>query len=86
MMAQRAHQGAAADRPSGVTTISSPLFPDKQNENLTKMRNIEFLRIMCRIVLASLESARKASRPCLGDRVAIYRALNGIEIAAGTRR
>jgi len=43
----------------------------KQNENLTKKRNIEFLRNMRRVVLASLESVRqsKARRPA--DRSAI---------------
>jgi hypothetical protein len=86
MMAQRAHQGVAAARPPGVATISSPLFPHKQNENLTKKRNIEFLRIMRRVVLASLESARKANRPRLDHRAAIYLALNGSDMAAGNRR
>jgi hypothetical protein len=86
MMAQRAHQGVAAARPSGAATIFPPLFPHKQNENLTKKRNIGFPRIMRRVVLASLESTRKANRSRLDDRAAIYRTLNGIEMAAGNRR
>jgi hypothetical protein len=53
---------------------------------LTKIRNIEFLGIMRQSVLASAESARKANRSRLDDRAAIYRALNGIGIAADNRR
>jgi hypothetical protein len=86
MMAQRAHQGVAAAQPPGVATISSPPFSRKQNKNLTKKRNIEFLRITCHVVLASVESARKANSLRLGDRAAIYRASNGISVTAGNRR
>jgi hypothetical protein len=75
MMAQRAHQGVAAARPSGAATTSPLPYPLKQNENLTKKRNIEFLRIMRCVVLASLERARKANRSRVDDRAAIYRAL-----------
>jgi hypothetical protein len=57
MAAQKAHQGVAATRSPDVTTTFPPRFLGKQSENLTKIRNIEFLRIMSRIVLASLESA-----------------------------
>jgi hypothetical protein len=71
MAAQRARQGVAAARSPGVTT-TPPLFsPHKQNENLTKKRNIEFLRIMRRVALASGEKPNESRR---GDPLAIYRA------------
>jgi len=59
-----------------MTPTPSLASPNKQNENLTKIRNTEFLRNMWWIALASLERARKANMPSLDDRLAIYRALN----------
>jgi hypothetical protein len=86
MMAQRAHQGVAAARPPSAATTSPPLFLLKQNKQFDENTKYRISRIMRRVVLASLESARKANRPRLDDRAAIYRALNGSEKAAGNRR
>jgi len=85
MMAQRAHQGVAAARPPGAATTPHP-FSSQTKRKLGENTKYRISRIMRRVVLASLESARKANRLRLDDRAAIYRALNGIKKAANNRR